>query len=422
MITKTLSEWLDWLTQLHPTEIELGLQRCTAVAERLHLIPSDFPIITVAGTNGKGSSVHLLDAILTQAGYRCGRYTSPHLIRYNERISIARQLVDDATLCDAFTTVEQARGEISLTHFEFSTIAAMWIFQQQSVDVAVLEVGLGGRLDAVNMFNPTLSLITRIGIDHTAWLGESRDQIALEKAGIMRAHQPAVTSDIDPPATLLAKAAELATPLFCIKRDFDYEKAENSWYWWCNRQHLNNLPLPSLAGDFQLANAAGVLMTIELLQSHLPVPVEAIYNGLTQVTLPGRLQIIPGRITRILDVAHNPQSATALHNALQMIACAGQLHALVSCLADKDLLGIFTALQAAPIVSWHIAPLAVPRAASLEALETALQTTGVTAIKRHADVSTAYHSLLETLPSGDCLLVFGSFYTVAAVLVESEER
>lgn len=394
----TLNQWLNWQQTSHPTEIELGLERCRTVAQRLNLLSSAFPIISVAGTNGKGSSVILLDSILSAAGYSVGRYTSPHLLRYNERICVNGNTATDADICQAFELIDKARAEISLTYFEFSTLAAVLIFQQYNVDVAILEVGLGGRLDAVNVFDAEIALVTAIDIDHVDWLGDDREAIGFEKAGIFRQQRPAVCSDPNPPQSLIDHAKNLQSPLYCINRDFSYP---------------SHLPAPKLAGEYQKQNAAGVLMVLKLLK--LSVSEAAISQGLTTATLAGRFQILPGPITRILDVAHNPLGARKLAALLAEQTCKAKTHALIGMLKDKDIVQVLKILIDY-IDEWHVTDLKAERAASSEFIAEQLQNLSVSTIKKYSSVNMAYKQILSNANEGDRIIVFGSFYTVAAVL------
>ncbi|RKZ71395.1 MAG: bifunctional tetrahydrofolate synthase/dihydrofolate synthase [Candidatus Parabeggiatoa sp. nov. 1] len=428
----TLNQWLDWQNSLHPREIELGLTRIRTVAQRLNLLPPPFPIISVAGTNGKGSSVVLLDAILSAAGYRVGRYTSPHLLRYNERICIAGIEASDAQICDAFNLIEEVRDNISLTFFEFATLAAMLVFQDNEVDLAVLEVGLGGRLDAVNLFDAEIALVTAIGIDHVEWLGADRESIGFEKSGIFRAQHPAVCSDANPPQSLIKHAELLQAPLYYLGRDFSDTKTEgHTWIWQVvekpaaiKKRGYFDLPLPSLPGDFQLQNAAGVLMVLDLLVQAAPrtkdgksfvVPESAVHQGLMNVNLPGRFQVLPGRVTRILDVAHNPLGAQVLRDLLYQQVCQGETHAVVGMLKDKDIAGVLTVLQES-IDHWYVAALNAQRSASVQYLVEQLSAIGVTRINTYPSITTAYKYLLAHTKEEDRIIVFGSFYTVAEVL------
>jgi len=408
----SLRQWLDWQTSLHPREIELGLTRCRTVAQGLNLLPPQFPVISVAGTNGKGSSVVLLDAILSAAGYRIGRFTSPHLLRYNERICVAGHEVDDAEICQAFSLIEEVREDISLTFFEFSTLAALLIFQHNNVDLAVLEVGLGGRLDAVNIVDPKIALVTAIDIDHVEWLGHDRESIGFEKAGIFRAACPAVCSDTQPPQSVIKHAEQLQAPLYCLDRDFAYQKSgDQTWNWQSMSQTQQRLPLPNLPGEFQLQNAAGVLMVLELLN----VPKTAIHQGLINATLPGRFQVLPGRVTRILDVAHNPLGARVLAHLLKQLPCQGETHAVVGMLKDKDIATVLAIMQEV-IQHWHVAPLNTPRSASTQSLVEHLTAIGASRIHSYPSIAAAYAQLLLLAQKGDKIVIFGSFYTVSEIL------
>lgn len=413
---QTLPEWLAWQETLHPNEIELGLERVAQVLARLKLTHPTFTVITVAGTNGKGSSVAMLEAILLAAGYQVGSYTSPHLLRYNERIKLNGCAIDDRTLCESFERIDQARGlgsqEVRLTYFEFGTLAAIDIFQQAGVDVAVLEVGLGGRLDAVNVLDADVALITAIDIDHQNWLGDDRETIAREKAGILRAHKPAVCSDPAPPASLVQLAEEIGAPLSLISTDFKARRVADGWRWQGKDMAWEGLPLPSLAGDFQLANAAGVLAVLEHLALTLPVSKSAVCQGLQAVELPGRFQILPGAPMRILDVAHNAQSARVLAHNLSRQPCHGRTHVVFSMLADKDVHAVAESLR--PVADhWYIASLGVPRSAPVEQLQSALAGASVEAFDH---IFTAYQAAVKAAQEQDRIVIAGSFYTVAAVL------
>jgi dihydrofolate synthase/folylpolyglutamate synthase len=429
---KTLKQWLNWQASLHPNEIDLGLERVSTVARRLNLIPPPFPIINVAGTNGKGSSVIFLDSILSTAGYQVGRFTSPHLLHYNERICIAGTYANETEICQAFELIEKVRHEVSLTYFEFSTLAAMLIFQNHEVEVAILEIGLGGRFDAVNIFDADIALITALDIDHANWLGDDRESIGFEKAGIFRTNCPAVCSDPNPPQSLINYAQQLKTPLYCLGHDFSYLKQKgktSSWQMKCqikssflslfqNKKHrytFSHLPLPNLPGNFQLQNAAGVLMVLALLGETFPVLDVAIHHGLSHITLPGRFQIFSGRVTRILDVAHNPLGAKVLADLLRQHPCKGETHAIVGMFNDKDIAGVFKNMQQV-IDHWHIAPLNTPRSANVDILVDTLTAMDVTLIYTYPSIQYAYQDWLEHAPDGDRIVVFGSFYAVAEAL------
>lgn len=411
----TLDEWLAWQETLHPSAIDLGLERIRPVLLRLGLQQPPCAVVTVGGTNGKGSSVAMLDAILRAAGYRVGAYTSPHLLRYNERICIDGVAVDDVTLCAAFERIDHARQDTSLTYFEFGTLAAFSIFSAAPLDVVILEVGMGGRLDAVNLWDADVALVTAIGIDHTAWLGDTREEIAFEKAGIFRAGRPAVCGDPDPPHTLLQHADKIGAPLYRFGRDFGYNVDGMAWSWWSVTQRRHALPHPALRGPFQLQNAAGVLMVLELLAQSLPVNQGDIRQGLSAVQLAGRFQMLPGMPLRILDVAHNPHGAQVLAQSLRAQPCAGQTHAVMSMLADKDIDGVIS-VMCDVIDVWHVAGLDVPRGVSGAQLAGRLQAAGITSVHVHANVTAAYQQAGSHAQPIDRVVVFGSFYTVAEVV------
>jgi len=411
----TLTAWLDWQAQIHPQIIELNLSRCRAVAERLNLLKLPFPVFTVAGTNGKGSSVTLLESILRAAGYKTGKYMSPHLLKYNERICINGQQASDAELCAAFAEIEAARGEISLTVFEFATLAAALLFCQQQIDVAVLEVGLGGRLDATNIWDADVALVTPIDLDHLKWLGDTREKIAFEKAGIFRAQHPAVCTDLQPPDSLLDHAAALPCPLSLFGRNFHAQSLDENTWQWRNAELNYTLPVPNLLGEHQLQNAAGVLQALYLLKHRLPVNEEAIATGLTTMQLAGRFQIFEGAVTRILDVAHNPLGIQVFRRQLLKQSCLGRTHAVVGILQEKDALGILEQMMDC-VDSWHIANLDTPRNTPVEVIEDQLYRLGVGSVSRYPSIAVAYEQVCHHADAGDRVIVFGSFFTVMEAL------
>ncbi len=411
---ETLAEWLAWQETLHPTVIDLGLVRVSAVAARLGLLTPKHIVITVAGTNGKGSSVALLESILVSAGHRVGSYTSPHLLTYNERIRIDRQSVADTDLMLAFERIDQARGDISLTYFEFGTLAALDLFQHAALDVAVLEVGLGGRLDAVNIQDADCALIAGIGIDHVDWLGPDRESIGREKAGIFRAGRPAICSDPAPPDTVRATAEELAADWYGLNKQFGFDLRDTCWEWWGPELRLKNLPLPALPGPVQVQNAAGVLMVLHSLGERLPVTLHAIHDGLQQMCLRGRFEIVPGPIERIFDAAHNPHAAAQLAAALAARPCRGRTLAVCGMLADKDAAGVAAALSA-QVQIWYLGGLDCARGQSAQLLAGRL---GLSDQYTHlyADVPAAYAAACAAAQADDRILVFGSFHTIAELL------
>ncbi len=418
---KTLAEWLAWQETLHPKAIDLGLERVAAVAKRLDLLSPPHSVITVAGTNGKGSSVALLESILSQAGHRVGSYTSPHLWSYNERIRIQRIPVPDADLVAAFARIDAARGDVSLSYFEFGTLAALDLLQRAELDVAILEVGLGGRLDAVNIIDTDCALVTGIGVDHTEWLGPDRESIGREKAGIFRSGRPAICSDTMPPASLRAAAAAVAAQAYWIGEQFGYTTAgavnDGTWNWWGPDVELNDLAYPALFGRFQLQNAAGVLMALHCVRSRLPVTRTALCDGLRQVRIRGRFEVVPGPVEMIFDVAHNPHAAQALAENLHARPCAGRTLAVCGLLADKDASGVADAL-AAQVDSWYLGGLEGARGQSADALATRMQRVSAD-LHLFSDVSAAFAAAREAARAGDRVVVFGSFHTIAELLPNS---
>ena len=411
----SLTDWLAWQETLHPNAIDMGLERVASVASSMGLGRPATTVITVAGTNGKGSCVALLESILGAAGYQVGVYSSPHLLRYNERVRVCGQEADDAALCAAFAAIDPARGATSLTYFEFGTLAALAIFAQADLDVAVLEVGLGGRLDAVNIVDADVALITSVGIDHVEWLGPDRESIGREKAGILRPATPAVYGEADVPRSVLAQAERLAAPVHCLGRDYRYSQADDRWHWRSDLNNYTDLPLPNLPGEFQLQNAAAVLMALQLLASRLPVTAEALHSGLRTVRLPGRFQVFPGRVEWILDVAHNPHAARALAEALRQRPCAGRTHLVLAMLADKDAAGVCAALR--PTVDvWYCAALTGPRGQSGAQLAARAGLVAGPALTLHVDVASACAHAAATAKAGDRIVVCGSFHTVAEAL------
>jgi dihydrofolate synthase/folylpolyglutamate synthase len=415
----SLNDWLAWQETLHPKKIDPGLARAGAVLQRMGLQHPNHAVITVAGTNGKGSTVSFIEHMLRAAGYRTGAYTSPHLLRYNERIRVNGAEVGDAELCASFQRIDDARAAISLSYFEFATLAAFDIFAREGLTAAVLEVGMGGRLDAVNMLDADVAVITSIGLDHMEWLGPDRESIGREKAGIVRPGRPAVCGDSSPPRSLGDYARTLGAPLFLLGRDFHYRRDADSWSWWSERARHDALPLPALRGAFQLQNAATALMAIECLSPRLAVTREAMEEGLRAAYIAGRFQIIPGAVTRIFDVAHNPHSAAALAQALKNEPCTGRTLAVFGMLADKDVCGVAAALRDV-IAVWYGAGLAVERGATSEQIAAAVRAAAPAApLSLHATVAEAYHSAMRASRAGERVVVFGSFHTVAQALPEA---
>ncbi|MCB2427341.1 bifunctional tetrahydrofolate synthase/dihydrofolate synthase [Methylophaga pinxianii] len=415
----SLPQWLAWQEKLHFTEIDPGLDRIRAVWQQMYADKKlPFRVVTVAGTNGKGSSVALLASILSAAGYRTACYTSPHLLRYNERIVVDGQPATDLQICEAFDRIDTARGDVSLSYFEFATLAAADIFCRQDIDIAILEVGMGGRLDAVNLFDADIALITPIGLDHTVWLGDTRELIGIEKAGIMRAQHPVVCSESSPPSTVIEIAHQLAAPAYIAAKDFTYQSQSDVWHWQNKQYQFDALPHPALLGCYQFQNSAAVLQVISLLKDSgmTKITETAIRNGLQQVRLAGRFQKIDGPVTHIFDVTHNQQGAENLAKLLREISCEGKTHAVIAMLRDKDSRAVFDALL--PVIdNWFIGGLTGDRGQSAEDLAAGLQ--GKIANDRvhlQDTVEQAYNTAAEYAVTGDRILIFGSFHTVEAIM------
>lgn len=417
MHLSTVSEWLSWIASLHLSEIELGLDRVKAVAERLALLTPVCPVVIVGGTNGKGSTVAGLESIYRAAGYKTGAFTSPIFSKHNEQVRINGQLADDQAFIHAFEKIAAALGQVSLTPFEFHTLAALLILKEQDLDVWILEVGLGGRLDAVNILDADVAVVTSIGIDHVEWLGETREKIAREKAGIFRHNKPAVCGDFSPPASLIECAKQVGAPLYRQGQDFQFVEGAKDWSWSYQTERYANLPFNALA----VQNMAVVLMVVTLLQPQLPVTPSAIEKGLAQVTLTGRIQIIPGAVTEIHDVSHNPDAVTFLAKRLKDMPCKGKTYAVFSMLADKDIQESIKAISDY-VYEWYVAPLATKRATSAEKLKQAFQQTGIKRINFFQSIAEAYRVAAQAAQAGDRILVLGSFHTVAEVQAAKLEK
>jgi len=416
---ETLDGWLAYIERLHPQAIAMGLERVLSVRHALALDPG-YPIITVGGTNGKGSCCAMLEAVLLHAGYRVGCYTSPHLLRYNERVRIGGREANDAVLCRAFARVESARQGTLLTYFEFGTLAAMLVFAEAGIEVAILEVGLGGRLDAVNAFDADCALVASIDFDHQGYLGDTREAIGFEKAGIFRAGRPAICSDADPPVTLSAHAAAIGAGLMLINRDFGYVADPTQWRYWGHGGERHGLPYPALRGAYQLANAAACITVLSCLRERLPVTAQDVRSGLLLADLAGRFQVLPGRPMVILDVAHNPHAARALAANLASMPRSAHTLAVFGMLGDKDIAGVVDAVKSS-VTQWFVASTGGPRAASTAQLAAALAGAGVAApVTWCENIAGAWHAACNIAAEDDKILVFGSFLTVAAVMRERQ--
>lgn len=411
----SLADWLALLEERHRRKIDLGLDRVRQVLAALDLLHPPFDVITVAGTNGKGSSVAMLSAIYERAGYLTGAYTSPHLIRYNERIAVADEPLDDARIVDVFRTVETARGEVSLSYFEFSTVAALVAFRRLGVQVAILEVGLGGRLDAVNAIDAAATIVTSIGLDHQEWLGEGREAIGAEKAAVFRAGRPAVIGDPTPPQSVLTVADDLGACVLAIGSDFSCSAAGDHWAWHGPGRSIDGLPSSSLAGPAGLRNASSVLAVVDALRDRLPVSDDAIREGLGNVRLEGRFQRLSGEVDWVLDVAHNGEAAGVLAEALAGEPVAGRTLAVVGMMGDKPVEAVAKALCSV-IDGWFAATPDGERAIEADVLAGRLSAAGRCSVESCGTVVDACRKARAAARPGDRIVVFGSFYTVGPAL------
>ncbi len=421
-MSRTLDDWLAYVSAQHPATIALGLDRVREVALRmgLHVAPgkagAQFVTITVGGTNGKGSTCAFLERILIEAGYRVGLYTSPHLLRYNERVRLQGEEAGDETLARAFERVEAARGGTPLTYFEFGTLAALQVFADAKLDAAILEVGLGGRLDAVNIVDADVAAVVSVDLDHQSWLGNDREAIGFEKAGIFRAGRPAIFGDREPPASLVEHARAIGADLMLLGRDFRYEALEGQWDFFGRKGARRALPIPALRGRWQLKNASAALAALDALAERLPVSLGEVKRGLTLVRLPGRLQVLPGRPTVVMDVAHNPHAARALADGLGDMGFHENTFAVFAMLGDKDIGGVIDAMRER-IDRWFVAAAVADRAAPAREVAELLERRGLAGVTRtFASVESALAAARREAGPNDRIVVFGSFHTVAEAL------
>lgn len=420
-----LDRWLAHCERLHPKEIDMTLARVARVRDALGLrFGPDTPVVMVAGTNGKGSTCAMLESIALQAGYRVGLYIKPHLVHFQERCRVGGAPVAADSLLPHFEAVERARGDVALTYFEFTTLAILHRLASEPLDLVILEVGLGGRLDAVNAMDADCSVITSIDLDHTEYLGPDRESVGREKAHIMRAGRAVICSDPMPPASIAEHAQAIGADLRQLGRDFSYGGDRQQWQWAGRGRRYSGLSYPALRGVNQLLNAAGVLAVFEALYERLPVSAQAVRTGLALVELPGRFQVVPGSPMLVLDVAHNPHAVAALAQNLDQMGFYPRTRAVFGAMADKDLANILARI--APLVDhWHFCDLPIPRAASAQALaqqfEAAraaghLKTPAEVGYSLHADPAQALAAAAAQADPADRILVFGSFYTVGGVL------
>ena len=423
----TLQDWLAHCERLHPTSIDLGLDRVRDVASRLNGgagVHFACPVITVAGTNGKGSTCAMLEAILLQAGYRIGVYTSPHLVHFEERCRVGGEAVGGDELATHFERVEAARAGVTLTYFEFSTLAILSLLVSRALDVVVLEVGLGGRLDAVNLMDTDCAIVTSIDLDHMDYLGPDRESIGREKAGILRTGKPAIVSDPVPPQSVIDRALEIGADLWRVGVDFNASGDPQQWGWAGRGRRYSGLAYPALRGANQLVNAAGVVAALEALRPQLPVNAQAIRNGFAMVDLPGRFQIVPGEPALVLDVAHNPHSVSALTANLDAMGFYPNTHAVFGAMGDKDLAPMLARIG--PLVDrWYFTDLPTPRAArgdDLLATWRRLETRPDVRGAAFGSPQLALAAAVEAAAPADRIVVFGSFFTVGGVLQDGVPR
>ena len=404
----TLQAWLNYLGSLDPQHIELGLNRVRSVADKMGLLSFDCPVVTVAGTNGKGSTIALLQAIYQAAGFCVGCYTSPHLNAYEERIQIAGIPVTAAQLCAAFASIDAAQSAIKLTYFEWATLAALSIFKKSQLDLIILEVGLGGRLDAVNIIDADVAVITSIGLDHCEYLGDTREQIALEKAGICRPHKPAVCGDLDPPHTLLAYVKAQHIPCYFANRDFKLQTNQSNWQWQWNDKQYSKLTPTKLGMD----NASTALMVVLLLQPSLAVTPQALNQGLKRADCPARWQRLEAKTDTYIDVCHNPAAAQYLAKRVARLSVAGKIYAICGMQAHKDIKGTLQPLLSY-VDQWVATDIDISSGASAQLIQHMLQQWGVCSVLTCNSPQEAYESLLNISTAEDVIIIFGSFYTVA---------
>lgn len=415
--TWNLAQWLVDLEGRNAQEIQLGLTRIKEVAQKLELRNPQCSVITVAGTNGKGSTVTALERIYHTAGYKVGAYTSPHLIQFNERIRVGLSPISDADLCEAFCLIEMAREQTRLTYFEMTTLAALLYFKKMDLDLIILEVGLGGRLDATNIVDADVSIITTIDFDHEDFLGTTLDAIGYEKAGILRYGKPFIYADVNPPETIVEVAKQQSTPQYFLNKDYAINEEQMSWSFYCNGKQINDLPKPSI----QLKSAAAAIMASVILESKLPITVQHIQIAMSELFIPGRLQLEKGTVNILYDVSHNPQSARLLAKTLQSLKSSQKVHAVFSALKDKDIQGLIEPLKDC-VDHWYPAQLDVRRAISADLLLSHFKNAEIFAEICYNSPLIAFETALIQAEPGDLIVVYGSFFTVGHVMTAKLHR
>lgn len=405
-----LNHWLTVLENRHKEEIKLGLTRIRAIAQSLDLLNPKSQVITVAGTNGKGSTVSALETLYQGAGYKVGAYTSPHLLRYNERIRMNLEPIPDDALCQAFRLIEKARGSVTLSYFETTTLAALWYFKEHAMDLMILEVGLGGRLDATNIIDADLSIISTIDFDHQEFLGDTLEAIGFEKAGILREGKPFIYADNNPPASIIKQAERLHCPSYFYDNEYAFVENARDWVF-TGLGHSLTLPKPHI----QLKAASAAIMASFLLNEVLPLSYAHRVDAMTKISIPGRLQLCPGDVSVLFDVSHNPQSARLLAKHLLTLGVKGKIHAVFSALKDKDIFGLILPLKDC-VDNWYPAQLDYKRAASAEEILSNLRQAEIISNFCYNSPLIAFNAARSQSKSGDLIVVFGSFFTVSHVM------
>ena len=412
----SLDRWLSYIYSIHSVEMDLGLERVKKVADQLGVLKINSPIIVVGGTNGKGSTVATLESIYVEAGYHTGTFTSPYLLKHNELVKIDKICAKDDEFCKAYTLIENKRGGISLTPFEFNTLAALLIFQWHDVDILILEIGLGGRLDAVNIVDSDVAIITSIAFDHMERLGSSLESIAFEKAGIVRYKKPLIYGGIQPEQAIIDQTNTLQSPLHYLKNNFDYSQNKQNWSFWCEAVYYQNLPKSTL----YLPNISCALMAVTLLQSRLPISRFSIDQGLQHIKLLGRIEVVQNRFSMIYDVSHNPAAVGLLSEYLSRMTIDGKVHAVFSMLSDKDIRSSINAIKD-QIDDWYIAPLSVKRAASLYELQSIFHELNIQSVSTSSSIKEALFAAEDAALQDDVIVVFGSFHTICDALNAREQ-
>lgn len=412
---RALSQWLAHIESVHFRSVDLGLDRVSAVLQKLLPQGPSFIVITVAGTNGKGSAVEMLSAIYSQTNLCVGTYTSPHLVSYTERVQVNRQEVAQSELCAAFEEIERSRVDIPLTYFEFGTLAALLIFQNRGVQLALLEVGMGGRLDAVNAVDPSVALISSVAIDHQSWLGSDREAIAVEKAGIMRKSRPVICAEPEPPLTIAQQAERIGAKLYQLGEHFSYTSHGDRWHWIGPGVEMKNLPMPQMIGGFQLQNASGVLMVVTALSHAVSLSEGQIHRGLSSARLRGRFEIVQSEPMIVLDVAHNLAAAVELSLNLDAFSVDGQTLAVCGMLQDKPVAEIAAQLETT-VDAWYLGSIQDARGCTADELAQAIKTRTTKPIFTHDSVVAAYHAACKRAAFSDRIVVFGSFHTVGDII------